>query len=101
MMNRADLFALFPLLLIAGTAIVVMLGIAFRRNHAFAAGLTIIGLTGAFVSICAAASMAPRQVTSLLLVDQYSLFYMGLIIASAAAVVILSFPYLENHGGHR
>jgi NADH-quinone oxidoreductase subunit N len=100
-MNRADLFALFPLLLIAGTAIVVMLGIAFRRNHAFAAGLTIIGLTGAFVSICAAASMAPRQVTSLLLVDQYSLFYMGLIIASAAAVVILSFPYLENHGGHR
>src|ERR1700722_9932301 len=101
MMTRADLFALFPLLLIAGTAIVVMLGIAFRRNHAFAAGLTIIGLTGAFVSICAIAPFAPRQVTSLLLVDQYSLFYMGLIVASAVVVAIFSLPYLENHRGHR
>ena len=100
-MNRANLLALLPLLLIAATSIVVMLGIAFRRNHAFAAGLTMIGLTGAFVSICAIAPFAPRQVTSLLLVDQYSLFYMGLIVASAAAVAIFSFPYLEDHGGHR
>ncbi len=100
-MNRADLLALLPLLLIAGTSIVVMLGIAFRRNHAFAAGLTIIGLTGAFVSICVIAHFAPRQVTSLLLVDQYSLFYMGLIVASAAAVAMFSFPYLEDQGGHR
>jgi NADH-quinone oxidoreductase subunit N len=101
MMNRADLLALSPLLLIAGTSIVVMLGIALRRNHAFAAGLTIIGLTGAFVTICASAHFAPQQVTSLLLVDQYSLFYMGLIVASAAAVAIFSFPYLEDQRGHR
>jgi NADH-quinone oxidoreductase subunit N len=101
MMNRADLLALLPLLLIAATSIVVMLGIAFRRNHAFAVGLTIIGLTGAFVSVCAIAVCAPRQVTSLLLVDRYSLFYMGLIVASAGAVAIFSFPYLEDQGGHR
>src|SRR5579862_8537795 len=101
MMNRADLLALLPLLLIAATSIVVMLGIAFRRSHAFTAGLAMIGLTGAFVSICAIAPFAPRQVTALLLVDQYSLFYMGLIVASAAVVAIFSFPYLENHRGHR
>ncbi len=100
-MNRADLLALLPLLLIAATSILVMLGIAFRRNHAFAAGLTIIGLTGAFVSVCSVAHLAPRQVTSLLLVDQYSLFFIGLIVASAAVVAIFSVPYLEDQGGHR
>jgi len=45
--------------------------------------------------------LAPRQVTSLLLVDRYALFYMGLIIASAAAVAVFSYQYFENHDGHR
>jgi len=100
-MNLADILALLPLLLIAGTSVVVMLGIAFKRNHALAVGLTLVGLTAAFISIYAAAPPAPRQVTSLLLVDRYALFYMGLIIASAAAVAVLSYQYFENHDGHR
>jgi NADH-quinone oxidoreductase subunit N len=100
-MNTADMLALLPLILIAGTAIVVMLAIAFRRNHALAAGLTLVGLAVAFLSLFAAAPFAPRQVTSLLLVDQYALFYMGLIIASAAAVAVLSYQYLEKQDGHR
>jgi NADH-quinone oxidoreductase subunit N len=101
MMNAADIRALLPLLLIAGTSVVVMLGIALRRNHALAAGLTLAGLAAAFISIYAAAPLAPRQVTSLILVDRYALFYMGLIIASATAVAALSYEYLENHDGHR
>ncbi len=99
-MNAADLLALLPLLLIAASSVVVMLGIAFKRNHALAAGLTLVGLTAAFFSIWSAAALVPRQVTSLLLVDRYALFYMGLIIASAAAVAILSYQYLEKHDGH-
>jgi NADH-quinone oxidoreductase subunit N len=100
-MNAADLLALFPLLLIAGTVVVVMLGIAFKRSHALAAGLTLVGLTAAFISISTAAPLAPRQVTSLLLVDRYALFYMGLIIASAAVVAMLSYQYFEKYDGHR
>ncbi|MGA8272169.1 MAG: NADH-quinone oxidoreductase subunit N [Candidatus Sulfotelmatobacter sp.] len=100
-MNTADILALLPLLLIAGTAVVVMLGIAFRRNHILAAGLTLAGLTGAFISIFAAAPLAPRQVTSLLLVDRFALFYIGLIVASAAVVAMLSYRYFEIHDGHR
>ena len=47
-----------------------MLGIAAKRSHGLTAGLTLAGLAAAFVSILAAAPLAPRQVTSLLLVDQ-------------------------------
>lgn len=100
-MSTSDLFALLPLLLIAASAVVVMLGIAFKRNPALAAGLTLAGLTAAFVSIWAAASAAPRQVTPLLLVDGYALFYTGLIIASAAVVTLLSYQYFESHEDQR
>ena len=98
-MSSRDLLALLPLLLIAASAVVVMLGIAFRRSPALAAGLTLAGLTAAFVSIWAAVPVVPRQVTPLLLVDRYALFYIGLIVASAAVAVVLSHQYFEEHEG--
>jgi NADH-quinone oxidoreductase subunit N len=100
-MSTRDLLALLPLLLIAGSAVVVMLGIAFRRSPALAAGLTLAGLTAAFVSIWTAVPAVPRQVTPLLLVDKYALFYIGLIVASAAVVAVLSYEYFEQHEGQR
>jgi NADH-quinone oxidoreductase subunit N len=100
-MSTPDLLALLPLLLIAASAVVVMLGIAFKRDPALAAGLTVVGLTAAFVSIWAAAPAVPRQVTSLLLVDRYALFYMGLVIASAAVAALLAYQYFEKHDGQR
>jgi NADH-quinone oxidoreductase subunit N len=93
--------ALLPLILLAGTANAVMLAIAFKRSHALAAGLTLAGLAAALVSLFAASPLAPRQVTPLLLVDQFALFYMGLIIISAAAVAVLSYEYLEKHDADR
>ena len=100
-MDAADTLALLPLILIAATSIVVMLGIASKRNHALAMGVTLGGLTAAFISIFAAAPLVPRQVTSLLLLDRYALFYMGLIIASSAVVAVLSYHYFEKHDGQR
>ncbi|HTP32891.1 MAG TPA: NADH-quinone oxidoreductase subunit N [Candidatus Acidoferrales bacterium] len=100
-MNVTDILALLPLLLIASTSVAVMLGIAARRSHALAVGLTVAGLTAAFLSIFLAAPLIPRQVTSLLAIDSYALFYMGLIILSAAAIAVLSYQYFEKHDGQR
>jgi NADH-quinone oxidoreductase subunit N len=100
MIKAADIIALLPIVLICATAVLVMLGIAFRRSHALAAGLTLAGLAAAFISIFAAVPLAPRQVTPLLLVDQFALFYMGLIIASAAVVAVLSFDFFKNKRVH-
>lgn len=101
MIDAADIIALLPILVISATAVVVMLGIAFKRSHALAAGLTLVGLTVAFISIFAAVTRAPRQVTSLLLVDRFALFFMGLIIASAAYVAVLSFEFFKNKAIHQ
>jgi NADH-quinone oxidoreductase subunit N len=99
-MNAADIIALLPILLISATAVVVMLGIAVKRSHALAAGLTLAGLAGAFLAIFIALPLAPREVTSLLLVDRFALFYTGLIIASAAVVVMLSYGYFKRQQGY-
>lgn len=99
-MHTADIISLLPPLLIAATAMMVMLGIAYKRSHALTAGLTLAGLAAAFLSIFAALPFAPRQVTSLLVVDQFALFYMGLLIASAAVVAVLSFDFFKNKGIH-
>ena len=100
-MSTRDLFALLPLLLIAASAVVVMLAIALKRDPRLAAGLTLAGLTAAFLSTCAAAPIVPRQVTPLMLVDKYALFYMGLIIASAAVAVLLAYQYFKKHDEQR
>ena len=100
-MITSDLLALLPLLLIAASALAVMLGIAAKRSPALAAGLTLAGLTAALLSVWVAAGVVPRQVTSLLLVDRYALFYMALIIVSAAVAAVLAYQYFEKHDGQR
>ena len=100
-MNDNDTLALLPLILLGGTAILVMLGIAAKRNHKLTAWLTLSGLAASFVSIFAIAPRVPRQVTSLLLIDRNALFYLGLIIASAAAVAVLSYQYFAKHDVQR
>lgn len=96
-MIATDFISLLPLLLIAGTSVIVMLAVGLRRNHVLTVVLSLAGLAGAFRSLWAAASVAPRQVSPLLIIDRYALFYTGLIIAGAFAVVVLSYSYLERH----
>ena len=95
-MNATDLLALLPLLLIAATSVMVMLAIAIRRSHALAAGLTVLGLCAASVSLFAAAVCAPRDVTPLLRIDLNALFYTGLILAGSIVVVFLCYGYFDS-----
>ena len=95
-MNGADYLAILPLLIIAATAIVVMLAVAVHRSHLLAASLAFAGLGIAFVSLWRAAASAPRQVTPLLVIDDYSLFYIGLIVAASMVFTLLAYSYFER-----
>ena len=94
-----ELIALLPLLIVAGASIVVMLAVAVHRDHRPSATLTFIGLAAAFASSWIAAPVAPLQVTQLLTLDRYALFYMGLIVAASMAFVLLSYGYFEKCEG--
>ena len=71
-MSRADLTALLPFMVIAGGAVLVMLGIAFRRSHRFTFLLTSAIFALSFASLWQASPVAPRQVTALLVMDGYA-----------------------------
>ncbi len=98
-MSASDLFAILPLLILGGTPVVVMVMIAIRRSHALSAALTLIGLAAAFASLWVVVPVTPRQVTALLIVDHYALFYMGLVIAATFVVTLLSYGYFKRQEG--
>ncbi len=100
-MNGTDLIAILPLLILTVTAVVVMVAVCIRRSHVLAVWLTLAGLAAAFASLWSAASLTPIQVTPLLVIDGYALFYMGLIIAATFVTVILAYGYLEKQTGYR
>ena len=92
-MTATDVLALLPLVLVAATSVVVMVAAAIRRNHALALGITLAGLAVAF---CSVLFVHPRQVTALLSMDSYALFFMGLIVAASFVVALLAYAYLET-----
>jgi NADH-quinone oxidoreductase subunit N len=95
-MNAADFVALLPLLTISTTAIVVMIAIAIRRNHKVAFAISLIGVGAALTCLLLAASAAPRQITTLLILDSYSRLYMAILLGAAAFVFLFGYDYLKR-----
>jgi NADH-quinone oxidoreductase subunit N len=100
-MTVTDLYVLLPYIVLSFTIVVLMLAIAFYRDHVLAAFLAILGLVSAFFTIWIVLPAVPRQVTPLLIVDQYAFFYVGLILAATLGVALLSYGYLQKHTGYR
>ena len=94
-MTSGDLIAILPLIIVAGSAVVTLLAIAIHRSHRLTAGLAIAGLAGAFAATFQTFPPGWRCVAPpLLTIDRFALFYMGLVFAASAAVVLLAYGYL-------
>jgi NADH-quinone oxidoreductase subunit N len=98
-MSQADFAALLPMVVVGSTSVVVMMVIAFYRDHSTTVALTLWGLLIAFAMLFAMSPMLPRQVTPLLLIDRYSFFYSGLFFVACAFVVMFSYAYFKGRPG--
>ncbi|MEO6985824.1 MAG: NADH-quinone oxidoreductase subunit N [Paralcaligenes sp.] len=96
--TQSDLLALLPLLVLVATIVVVMLAAAFSCRARTPMLLALLGLALALASLPLAQQAAPRQVTPLLVIDGFALFYMGLVFAATFAVVVFSFAYFSRDG---
>lgn len=76
---------------------VVMLCIAWRRNHFVNATLTVIGLNIALLSLYLVGQVGPADVTPLIRVDGFSMFYTGLVLAASLATSTFAYPWLEGY----
>jgi NADH-quinone oxidoreductase subunit N len=96
-MNAPDAIAVMPLIILAAAPAAIMLVIAVRRSHILTFALSTGAVTAALASIVPAAALAPRQVSELLIIDPYALFFTGLILLAGLFVILLSYDYLKMH----
>ncbi|HMK34838.1 MAG TPA: NADH-quinone oxidoreductase subunit N [Desulfomonilaceae bacterium] len=94
-MSITDILTLAPLLVIAGAPVVVMLVIAFYRNHLLTVILTLFSLLCALGATRAVSDDLPGRITRLVIMDGYALFFMVLIFGATVAVTLLSYTYVE------
>src|SRR5690606_3024975 len=97
--TQQHFIALLPLLITCATVIVVMLAIAWRRNHRLSYVLSAAGLTLALLSIQPASQVAPLEVTELLMMDSFAFFYIGLLLVATLVCVTLAHAYLGEKPG--
>ncbi|MCL9668101.1 MULTISPECIES: NADH-quinone oxidoreductase subunit NuoN [Erwiniaceae] len=96
-----QLISLLPMLIVGLTVVVVMLSIAWRRNHFLNATLTVIGLNLALFSIWFPAHQPVTTVTDLLRADHYAFFYSGLVILASLATCTFAYRWLERYTDHK
>lgn len=92
-----QLIALLPLLIVGLTVVVVMLSIAWRRNHFFNATLSVIGLNVALLSLWFVGQAGAMDVTPLMRVDGYAMFYTGLVLLASLATCTFAYPWLQGY----
>jgi len=99
MLTLADLVALLPLIIVASTAVVVMLGIAWRRNHGLTAVVSAAGLLLALllVPVASGALSSPP----LMVMDGLAIMGSVLVLLCALVTVALSHHYLTGYIGPR
>lgn len=95
-MSGNDFFALLPLLVLAGSSVLIMLLIAIRLSHRIIQLSSSFLFLIAFFSIFYIQKQFPYSLDPLLIIDGFSAFIMGLIIFSSIVVNILSYIYFEE-----
>lgn len=93
MLNSDSLSLLMPQMILGVTAVVVMLAIAVKRNHGLSFALTLLGTGVAFGSLFFIPNES-QKVTTLFVVDGFSVFFSGLILMATFFITLFSHPYL-------
>jgi len=99
-LTTTDLQAIAPIIILVATATLVMLWIAVSRNRTGTTALSLGGIVLAALTLPVAFNAAPREITALVLVDGYAIFYMGLILFSAFVTSLLSPNYFATRERH-
>ncbi len=95
MIKLEDLHLLLPQIVLVVAAIIAMLSIAVKRSPSFIHKFTLLALVVAFASMHYIGPES-RQLTSLFIIDGFSLFFTGLILIAVFFVALISFPYFRK-----
>lgn len=95
-MTAHDLFMLSPLLILAGSPVLILLFISLKLSHRFIQLSSVFLFALAFIFLLYIQKTIPHIIAPLIIIDGFSIFIMGLIIFSSIVVTILSYIYFEE-----
>lgn len=95
-MSFVDFLSLGPLITLCAAAVIAMLLVAIRRNHRIVYSFSLLAFGMAMAAVIPAIKYIPHAVPPLLVIDEFSLFNSGLILASGFIILLLSFNYFEE-----
>ncbi|MDR0781184.1 MAG: NADH-quinone oxidoreductase subunit N [Pseudomonadales bacterium] len=96
-MSADALIDLLQIILLTVTTVVVMVTAGFKRDHGLINSLTQAGLCASLLIFLFVKPVLNLQITPLLVIDEYSLFFSALCIIGGIAVTALAYPYFEKH----
>ncbi|XBC38865.1 MAG: NADH-quinone oxidoreductase subunit N [Buchnera aphidicola (Melaphis rhois)] len=91
-----QLIALSPIFILVLTVVIIMLLIAYNRDHFFTFLCSITGLTFTLLSLYIIRKDIPIDITVLFHIDKYSLLYISMIVLSSIFSCIFSYSYLKR-----
>lgn len=100
-MTRFDFLCLVPFLIVAGAPVIIMLTITISRNYKVVYGFSLFMFLAAFLSLFFVLPNTPYKIEPLLIFDNYSILLLGTIYCISFLITILSYVYLNHHGGER
>jgi NADH-quinone oxidoreductase subunit N len=100
-MTKLDFLCLTPLLIIAGAPIVIMLAITIYRSFRFTYLFSLVMFLLSFLSLFLVMPHATHYIDPLLVIDRYSILFLGIIYLASILITILSYEYLRLQYGER
>ena len=97
-MSSQQLMAFSPLIVIALAAVVDLLLISFHRGERAAAAVAAVGLVLSGAALAAADACGSTAITTLLVVDRYALFFIGLVLIAGLGTIALAYRYFSSAG---
>lgn len=97
----ASLAPLTPVLVMSGTAVLLMLIIAFVRSHALTLLLSLGAAVVALIALSQPGAKLPVMVTELLVIDNGTQFYWSMILLSVLVCFAISFDYIKSASSFR
>ncbi|MEN8259017.1 MAG: NADH-quinone oxidoreductase subunit N [Pseudomonadota bacterium] len=98
-MSADDLIALSPIIILSAAAVAVMVAIAVKRDFAMTTAMAFSGILASLTALGIVWQASAVQVTPLIVVDPYGLFYMTLLLLAGLAVIPLCYGYFKDRAG--
>jgi NADH-quinone oxidoreductase subunit N len=100
-MTEKDFLSLTPYLILGVAPVVIMLVISVLRNYKVVYWFSVLAFLAAFASIFFILPSIPNKIGTLFIIDNYGLFFLGILLISALLVTLISYEYIKQLEGVR